>query len=228
MADDPSREENMSDETPIRVMIVDDHPVWRHGIKADLERSGVTVVAEPADGGDAIELARETTPDVILMDLHLPTVSGVDAIKAIVAASPNARILVLSATGEEADVLEAVKVGATGYLLKSATEDEIAEAVRRVNRGEPVFTPSLAAFVLSEFRRVATTDEGVPQLTTRENEILRLVAKGYRYREIADKLYISQKTVQNHVQNILTKLHLKNRYELMRIAIQRGLDRLPE
>jgi DNA-binding NarL/FixJ family response regulator len=228
VADDPSRDEEVPVENAIRVMIVDDHPVWRHGIRADLERSGVAVVAETADGGDAIELARTTTPDVILMDLHLPTVSGVDAIKAIVADSPDARILVLSATGEETEVLEAVKVGATGYLLKSATEEEITDAVRRVQRGEPVFTPSLAAFVLSEFRRVATTDEGVPQLTVRENEILRLVAKGYRYREIADKLYISQKTVQNHVQNILTKLHLKNRYELMRIAIQRGLDRLPE
>lgn len=212
----------------VRVIVVDDHPVWRDGIRADLERAGIAVVAEAADGGDAIELTREAMPDVILMDLHLPTVSGVDAIRQIVADQPHARILVLSATGEEAEVLDAVKSGATGYLLKSATEGEIADAVRRVHTGEPVFTASLAALVLSEFRRVATHDEGDPQLTTRENEILRLVAKGYRYREIAEKLYISQKTVQNHVQNILTKLHLKNRYELMRIAIQRGLDRLPE
>ena len=214
---------------PIRVMVVDDHPIWRDGIRADLERSGTAVVvAEAADGGEAIELAHEHVPDVILMDLQMPTVSGVDAIRQIVADAPHVRILVLSASGEEAHVLEAVKVGATGYLLKTATDVEIADAVQRVARGEPVFTAGLAALVLSEFRRVATNDEGDPQLTARENEILRLVAKGYTYREIAEKLFISHKTVQNHVQNILTKLRLRNRYELMRIAIQRGLDRAPE
>ena len=138
------------------------------------------------------------------------------------------RILVLSASGEEADVLEAVKVGATGYLLKSSTSAEIVDAVRRVRRGEPVFTPSLAGLVLSEFRRVASQDPTEPKLSPRENEVLKLVAKGYTYREIAEKLFISVKTVQNHVQNILTKLQLRKRYELMRYAIQKGLDRAPE
>jgi len=222
----------MSDETvatePIRVMVVDDHPIWRDGVKTDLEGSGVaTVVAEASDGGEAIERARESMPEVILMDLQMPTVKGVDAIRAIAEESPHVRILVLSASGEEADVLEAVKVGATGYLLKSATSDEIADAVRRVREGEPVFTPSLAGLVLSEFRRVAAQDPGEPGLTPRENEVLKLVAKGYTYREIAGKLFISVKTVQNHVQNILTKLQLRKRYELMRYAIQRGLDRAP-
>jgi DNA-binding NarL/FixJ family response regulator len=213
----------------IRVMVVDDHPIWRDGIRGDLERSGtMMVVAEAADGGEAIERARDAVPDVVLMDLRLPTVSGVDAIRQIVEDLPDVRVLVLSATGEEADVLEAVKVGATGYLLKSATEDEIVDAVTRVSQGEPVFTPGLAGLVLSEFRRVAAQEAGEPGLTPRENEILRLVAKGYTYREIAEQLYISQKTVQNHVQNILTKLQLRKRYELMRYAIQRGLDRSPE
>jgi DNA-binding NarL/FixJ family response regulator len=214
---------------PIRVMVVDDHPVWRDGIRNDLESSGVAaVVAEASDGGEAIERARGSMPEVILMDLQLPTVPGVEAIRAIVEESPHVKVVVLSASGEEPDVLEAVKVGATGYLLKGSTAGEIVDAVRRVRDGEPVFTPSLAGMVLSEFRRVAAPDPGVPGLTPRENEVLKLVAKGYTYREIAEKLFISVKTVQNHVQNILTKLQLRKRYELMRYAIQRGLDQAPE
>jgi DNA-binding NarL/FixJ family response regulator len=210
-------------------MVVDDHPVWRDGIRGDLEASGVaTVVVEAGDGGEAIELAREHTPDVILMDLRLRTVSGVDATRRIIEEAPHTKILVVSATGEEADVLEAVQVGAAGYILKSETGRDIVDAVRRVHAGEPVFTSGLAGLVLSEFRRVATKDAGEPGLSPRENEVLLLVAKGYTYGEIAQKLFISQKTVQNHVQNILTKLHLRKRYELMRYAIQKGLDRLPE
>jgi DNA-binding NarL/FixJ family response regulator len=213
----------------IRVLVVDDHPVWRRGVREDLERSGIEVVGEAADGGEAIERALETMPDVVLMDLQLPTVSGVDAIRRIAEEAPHVRTLVLSASGEEADVLEAVKVGASGYLLKTATAEEISDAVRRVALGEPVFSSSLAGLVLSEFRRVAAGEQtpGTPGLTPRENEILRLVAKGYTYREIAEQLFISQKTVQNHVQNTLTKLHLRKRYELMRYAIQKGLDRAP-
>jgi DNA-binding NarL/FixJ family response regulator len=214
---------------PIRVMVVDDHPVWRDGVRADLESAGAaTVVAEASDGGEAIERAREAMPEVVLMDLNLPTVSGVDATRAIVEESPHVRVLILSASGEEADVLEAVKAGASGYLLKSTPAAEVAAAVRRIRDGEPVFTPSLAGLVLDEFRRVAAGDPTEPKLTPRENEVLKLVAKGYTYREIAEKLFLSVKTVQNHVQNILTKLQLRKRYELMRYAIQRGLDRAPE
>ena len=218
---------NTGDER-VRVLVVDDHPVWRDGVRADLDSSGrAVVVAEARDGGEAIEQARETMPDVVLMDLNLPTVRGVDAIRRIVEESPHVRVLVLSASGEEADVLEAVKVGASGYLLKSATAGELAEAVARVRDGEPVFSASLAGLVLGEFRRMSGAVAGStePGLTPRETEVLKLVAKGYTYREIADKLVISVKTVQNHVQNILTKLQLSKRYELMRYAIQRGLDR---
>jgi DNA-binding NarL/FixJ family response regulator len=214
----------VSDE-PVRVMVVDDHPVWRDGVRGDLEASGrAVVVAEASDGGEAIERAREVMPELVLMDLNLPTVRGVEAIRRIVEESPHVKVLVLSASGEEADVLEAVKVGASGYLLKSATAAELAEAVTRVRAGEPVFSPSLAALVLGEFRRMSSAATE-PGLTARETEVLKLVAKGYTYREIADKLVISVKTVQNHVQNILTKLQLSKRYELMRYAIQRGLDR---
>jgi DNA-binding NarL/FixJ family response regulator len=220
----------MTDEAKaIRVLVVDDHPVWRDGVRSDLEGAGVaTVVAEASDGGEAVELAGSEMPDVVIMDLNLPTVKGAEATRRIVEESPHVRVLVLSASGEEADVLEAVKAGARGYLLKSATSEEIVDAVRRVHGGEPVFTPSLAGLVLDEFQRLASRDPDEPDLTARENEVLRLVAKGYTYREIAEKLFISIKTVQNHVQNILTKLQLRRRYELMRYAIQKGLDRAPE
>lgn len=214
----------------LQILLVDDHPMWRDGVKKDLESSGVaTVVGEASDGGEAIELAREHMPELILMDLNLPTVSGVDATRAITEESPHIRVLVLSASAEEADVLEAVKAGAAGYLLKSATSEELIDAVQRVVRGEPVFTPALAGLVLDEFRRIANVaDPAEPALTARENEVLVLVAKGYTYPEIGEKLFISVKTVQNHVQNILAKLQLKKRYELMRYAIQKGLDRAPE
>jgi DNA-binding NarL/FixJ family response regulator len=156
------------------------------------------------------------------MDLDLPTVSGTEAIRAIVQGSPAAKILVLTVSDAEGDVLEAVKMGAHGYLLKTSTAEQIADGVRRVHEGDAVFTPALAGLVLTEFRRAAQPEES--GLTARENEILRLVAKGYTYGEIAEQLFISRKTVQNHVRNILTKLQLRKRYELMRYAIRRGLD----
>jgi DNA-binding NarL/FixJ family response regulator len=214
----------------IRVMLVDDHPVWRDGLRRDLEPIA-DVVAEAADGGEAVELAREAMPEVVLMDLNLPTVPGAEATRLIVEESPHVRILVVSASAAEPDVLEAVKAGASGYLLKQTTGDEIRDAVIRVRDGEPVFTPSLAGLVLSEFRRVSgggAPASGQPRLTPRENEVLVLVAKGYTYREIAEKLFVSVRTVQNHVRNILTKLQLRKRYELMRYAIQKGLDRAPD
>src|SRR5262245_22879011 len=213
-------------------MIVDDHPIWRDGVRGDLEASGVaTIVAEAADGAEAITLARETKPDVVLMDLNLPTVRGADATRQIVEEHPQIKVVVLSASGEEADVLEAVKSGALGYLLKGSTGGEVSDAVRAAAAGEPIFTPSLAGLVLSEFRRVSSGNapsQEKSRLSPRENEVLRLVAKGYTYREIGEKLYISTKTVQNHVQNILVKLQLHRRYELMRYAISKGLDRDPD
>ncbi|MEU0006357.1 response regulator transcription factor [Streptomyces sp. NPDC006314] len=217
---------------PIRVMVVDDHPMWRDAVARDLAESGFEVVATAGDGEQAVRRAKAAAPDVLVLDLNLPAKPGVQVCKELVAHNPVLRVLVLSASGEHADVLEAVKSGATGYLLKSASTEELLDAVRRTAVGDPVFTPGLAGLVLGEYRRLASepapapdTDEpGAPRLTDRETEVLRLVAKGLSYKQIAERLVISHRTVQNHVQNTLGKLQLHNRVELVRYAIERGLD----
>ncbi|MFF7354839.1 MULTISPECIES: response regulator [Streptomyces] len=217
---------------PIKVMVVDDHPMWRDAVARDLAESGFEVVATAGDGEQAVRRAMAAAPDVLVLDLNLPAKPGVQVCKELVGHDPGLRVLVLSASGEHADVLEAVKSGATGYLLKSASTEELLDAVRRTAVGDPVFTPGLAGLVLGEYRRLAAepvaapdTDEpGAPRLTDRETEVLRLVAKGLSYKQIAERLVISHRTVQNHVQNTLGKLQLHNRVELVRYAIERGLD----
>ncbi|MBX9393179.1 response regulator transcription factor [Streptomyces sp. TRM72054] len=219
---------------PIKVMVVDDHPMWRDAVARDLAESGFEVVATAGDGDQAVRRAKAAAPDVLVLDLNLPAKPGVQVCKELVAHNPALRVLVLSASGEHADVLEAVKSGATGYLLKSASTEELLDAVRRTAVGDPVFTPGLAGLVLGEYRRLASdpapgaatdADEpGAPRLTDRETEVLRLVAKGLSYKQIAERLVISHRTVQNHVQNTLGKLQLHNRVELVRYAIERGLD----
>jgi DNA-binding NarL/FixJ family response regulator len=218
---------------PIKVMVVDDHPMWRDAVARDLSESGLDVVATAGDGEQAVRRAKAVGPDVLVLDLNLPVKPGVQVCKELVAHNPALRVLVLSASGEHADVLEAVKSGATGYLLKSASTEELLDAVRRTAVGDPVFTPGLAGLVLGEYRRLAsepapadrdTGRPGAPQLTDRETEVLRLVAKGLSYKQIAERLVISHRTVQNHVQNTLGKLQLHNRVELVRYAIERGLD----
>jgi DNA-binding NarL/FixJ family response regulator len=210
----------------VRLMVVDDHPIWREGVARDLAEAGHEVVATAADGPAAVRRAAAARPEVVLMDLQLPVGSGVDATREILAADPAARVLVLSASGEDADVLAAVKAGATGYLVKSARREELLDAVDRTARGQAVFSPELAGLVLGEFRRLSTgpADDGAPQLTEREREVLRLVAKGLSARQVAARLVLSHRTVQNHVQNTLRKLQLHNRVELTRYAIEQGLD----
>jgi DNA-binding NarL/FixJ family response regulator len=205
------------------VVVVDDHPMWRDGVARDLTEAGIAVVGTAGDGRQAVDVAKATTPDVVVMDLQLPVLSGVDATRAIVTALPSVKVLVLSASGEHADVLEAVKAGATGYLVKSASAAELLSAVRRTAEGDPVFTPGLAGLVLGAFRGM-TAPEPETRLTERETEVLRLVAKGLTYKQIAERLFISHRTVQNHVQNVLGKLRLHTRYELVRYAVQKGLD----
>lgn len=209
-------------------MVVDDHPMWREGVARDLTEAGYLVVATSGQGRQAVRVAPAARPDVVVLDLQLPDVSGVEVIRGLRAALPQVRVLMLSASGEPQSVLDAVKAGATGYLVKSAAPAEFLDAVRRTAAGEPVFTPGLAGLVLGEYRRLAagpaTAPDAAPRLTDRETEVLRLVAKGLSYKQIAERLGLSHRTVQNHVQNTLGKLQLHNRVELTRYAIEQGLD----
>ncbi|TCO64697.1 response regulator [Actinocrispum wychmicini] len=210
----------------ISVMVVDDHPMWRDGVARDLTERGFDVRATAGDAHAAVRIARTVVPDVVLMDLNLGTASGVDATRTIVRDLPGTRVLVLSASGAHSDVLEAVKAGASGYLVKSASAEELVDAVNRTAQGDAVFTAGLAGLVLGEYRRMAAAPEEdqAPKLTDRETEVLRLVAKGLSARQIADRLVLSHRTVENHVQSTLRKLQLHNRVELARYAIEHGLD----
>ena len=213
-------------------MVVDDHPLWRDAVERDLAAAGYDVVAVAGTGEQALVRAAATRPAVLVVDLQIPAPTGVEVTAEVLRADPSARVLVLSASGEQADVLAAVKAGATGYLVKSASREELLDAVRRVAAGDTVFTPGLAGLVLGEFRRLAVggpevepgQEDGRPRLTERETEVLRLVAKGASYKQIAERLVLSHRTVQNHVQNTLRKLQLHNRVELVRYAIAQGLD----
>ncbi|GAW49117.1 MULTISPECIES: response regulator [unclassified Nocardioides] len=211
----------------IRVMVVDDHPLWRDAVEHDLAQAGLDVVAVAATGREALARFPAARPEVVVLDLQIPAPDGVEVTAEIVRQDPSVRVLILSASGEHADVLAAVKAGATGYLVKSASREELLTAVRRVAQGDPVFTPGLAGLVLGEFQRMSdepTPGSGVQTLTERETEVLKMVAKGLSYRQIAERLVLSHRTVQNHVQNTLGKLQMHNRVELTRYAIEHGLD----
>lgn len=213
----------------IRVMVVDDHPMWRDAVERDLVAAGLQVVATAATGTEAVARFPAARPQVVVLDLQIPAPNGVEVTRTVLSHDPSARVLILSASGEQDDVLEAVKAGATGYLVKSASSAELVEAVRRVAAGDSVFTAGLAGLVLGEFRRLDQEQQtpATPpgeRLTERETEILKMVAKGLSYRQIADRLVLSHRTVQNHVQNTLRKLQMHNRVQLTRYAIEQGLD----
>lgn len=213
--------------SPVTVMVVDDHPLWRDAVERDLTQAGLDVVAVAADGREALARFPAARPDVVVLDLQIPGPDGVQVTTEIVQQDPSVRVLILSASGEQADVLAAVKAGATGYLVKSASREELLVAVHRTAQGDPVFTPGLAGLVLGEFQRISdapTTESHEPTLTDRETEVLKMVAKGLSYRQIAERLVLSHRTVQNHVQNTLRKLQMHNRVELTRYAIEHGLD----
>lgn len=211
-----------------RVMLVDDHPMWIEALAEDLGEVGCEIVAVAHDGQQALTRARATRPDVVVMDLNIPDPDGATCTQLLMDEFPELKVLVMSASGERDDVLRAVKAGAIGYVLKSATKAELLEAVRKTADGEAVFTATLAGLVLGEYRRIANNaapDPDAPTLTPREAEVLRFVAKGLSYRDIAEQLFVSHRTIQNHVQSVLRKLQLHNRVELTRYAIQQGLDR---
>ncbi len=223
----------------MRVLIVDDHPIWREGAARYLAEAGYTIAGTAGDGAQALRITAATRPDVVLLDLNLPDLPGAEVTRSLLAAHPLVRVLMLSASGERQDVLDAVTAGAVGYVLKSARLTELVAAVRSAAAGQPVFTPGLAGLVLGEYRRLANGDgtrsagepgppaagrPPVPGLTDRETEVLRLVAKGLTYPQIAARLTLSTRTVQNHVRNTLTKLQLHNKAQLVRYALENGVD----
>ncbi|WP_205474681.1 response regulator transcription factor [Nocardioides sp. SYSU D00038] len=219
-------------ETPIRVMVVDDHPMWRDAVERDLQGAGFEVVGVASTGAEALARFPACRPHVVVLDLQIPPPTGVEVTAQVLRQDPSARVLILSASGEQQDVLDAVKAGATGYLVKSASRTELIDAVRRVAGGDTVYTPGLAGLVLGEFRRIKDEPDPTPrgpdgppsELTDRETEVLKMVAKGMSYKQIAERLVLSHRTVQNHVQNTLRKLQMHNRVELTRYAIAQGLD----
>ena len=210
-----------------RVMWVDAHPMLIAALSEDLSEEGYEIVAVAKNGTECLQRARATRPDVVVMDLQIPAPDGATCTELLVQEFPDIQVLVMSASGEREDVLRAMKSGARGYLVKSASKTELLEGVRRTAAGDAVFTPGLAGLVLGEFRRMVNVahshDDDGPVLTTREVEVLRQVAKGLAYREIAEALFVSHRTVQNHVQNVLRKLQLHNRVELTLYAIDQGL-----
>lgn len=209
------------------VMVVDDHPIWRDAVARDLADDGFNVVATADGVASARRRAAVVKPDVVVMDMRLDDGDGVQATLEVLEVSPSTKVLVLSASDERDDVLEAVKAGATGYLVKSASKAELADAVRATAAGRAVFTPSLAGLVLGEYRRIAqrpASEPAGPSLTDRETEVLRFVAKGLSAKRIAEKLSLSHRTVENHVQATFRKLQVANRVEATRYAIEHGLD----
>jgi DNA-binding NarL/FixJ family response regulator len=213
----------------IRVLIVDDHALFRRGLIMVLEsEDGIDVVAEAEDGEEAITKAEDFAPDVVLMDVRMPKFSGIEATRAIADVIPTAKILMLTVSDEEEDLFEAIKAGASGYLLKEISIEEVADAIRAVVEGQSLISPSMASKLLTEFTSLAKRAEEkqnvpTPKLTERELEVLKLVAQGMSNREIASDLFISENTVKNHVRNILEKLHLHSRMEAVVYAVREKL-----
>jgi len=213
---------------PIRVLIVDDHALFRRGLEMVLdEENDIELVGQASDGAEATQRAAESLPDVVLMDIRMPKSSGIDACRTMKEAAPSTKIVMLTISDEEEDLFEAIRAGASGYLLKDIPLDEVAEAVRAVHGGQSLISPSMAGKLLTEFATLARRNEEeppqqvpAPKLTDREMEVLKLVAKGMNNRDIAKELFISENTVKNHVRNILEKLQIHSRMEAVMIALR--------
>ena len=230
MVDVPQQRPRAGDE-PIRVVVVDDQELFRRGLTMLLTvEDDIEVVGEAGDGIAATELAATSVPDVILMDVRMPKRSGIEACVSIKDAAPSAKIIMLTVSDEEADLYEAVKNGASGYLLKDSSIDEVAQAIRVVADGQSLISPSMAIKLLDEFKQMTRSDRQqvpTPRLTDRELEVLKLVAQGLNNREIAKRLFISENTVKNHVRNILEKLQLHSRMEAVMYAVREKLLDIP-
>ena len=203
----------------VKVVLADDHPIWRDGVRADLGEN-FWVVGEAGNADEAIAVIRSTSPDLVVCDLNMP---GGGGIKVARTCGGQTRIVMLTVSEQERDLLDAVAAGAIGYLVKSTPGPELRNALWRAAHGEPVFSPTLASLVLGEFRRMARST-GAEPLSDREREVLQLVARGHTYKEIGASLFIAEKTVENHVRNILGKLHLNRKHELIRYALEHGIE----
>jgi DNA-binding NarL/FixJ family response regulator len=213
----------------IRVLLVDDHALFRRGLRVTLDlEPDMAVVGESADGAEALDCACDTVPDIVLMDVKMPRRGGIEACTAIKAAVPTAKIVMLTMSDDEEDLYEAIRAGASGYLLKDLPIDEVASSIRAVHSGQSLISPPLASKLLTEFAAMAKRGDTVqtvptPRLTAREMEVLRQVARGMNNRDIARELFISENTVKNHVRNILEKLQLHSRMEAVVYAVREKL-----
>jgi DNA-binding NarL/FixJ family response regulator len=208
----------------IRVVIVDDHRLFRAGVRAELG-DDIDVVGEAEDVPSAVSVIAEVVPDVVLLDVHLPGGGGVEVLRQVLPALPDVRFLAVSVSDAAEDVIGTIRAGARGYVTKTISGGDLADAVTRVAEGDVVFSPRLAGFVLDAFAAtdMPAIDPELDALTQREREVLRLIARGYAYKEIAKELFISVKTVETHVSSVLRKLQLSNRHELTRWATDRRL-----
>ncbi len=209
----------MTELGPVRVVLADDHAIWRSGLKSELG-ANFHVVAEAADADEAIAAIEKHRPDLVVCDLNMPG----GGMKVAKTCGKDTRIVILTVSEAERDLLDAVAAGAQGYLVKTTPPDELRNELWKAAKGEPVFSPQLASLVLGEFRRLAKASGPVEVLSEREREVLQYVARGHTYKEIGETLFISPKTVENHVRNILSKLHLNRRQELVRFAVDHGIE----
>jgi DNA-binding NarL/FixJ family response regulator len=208
----------------IKVLLVDDHAIMRDGIRALLSlNSDIEIVGEASEGKEAVARSQELAPDVIVMDIAMPGMDGLEATRRIVKQSPRTRILILTQHDDNQYVLSAIKAGAAGYLPKRALGSELVSAIRAVNRGDSFLHPSATAALINDYRQQAREGDSYDQLTPREREILKLIAEGHTSREIADSLFISLKTVMGHRSKIMEKLGLHNRTDLIKYAMRKGL-----